>query len=284
MRTPVGDNPGDNCQRLRATRSDWQLAYPQLERLMEVLSSWSDMPTTSLTRKRSLVQSQYRPPVQPQIFEYLIDSPRNDWVTIGHPTGAGVVGACVGFEPSLVRAISAPRWVRWACAEAGRQRHRGGVAGSEACRHEPHKGMGPIRTRGGRCAAWAAGGTLAGEPLDLDIGKLIRAQIGLLRRSARRVPRRSLMNGGNCSVAVVCRDLDVDRPVAVYDPVAQPRRLPPLNVREPGPGVGGELAAASPSTVKFHSRASRRCRSRSRSAALTPAASWRAARRRRSSR
>ena len=31
--------------------------------------------SASLTRKRSLVQSQYRPPVQPQIFEYLIDRP-----------------------------------------------------------------------------------------------------------------------------------------------------------------------------------------------------------------
>jgi hypothetical protein len=34
--------------------------------------------SASLTRKRSLVQSQYRPPVQPQISEYLIDSPGND--------------------------------------------------------------------------------------------------------------------------------------------------------------------------------------------------------------
>jgi hypothetical protein len=43
--------------------------------------------SASLTRKRSLVQSQYRPPVQPQIFEYLIDRPGSDSGTIGHPTG-----------------------------------------------------------------------------------------------------------------------------------------------------------------------------------------------------
>ena len=28
---PLGGYPGDNYQRLRATRGDWQLAYPQLE-------------------------------------------------------------------------------------------------------------------------------------------------------------------------------------------------------------------------------------------------------------
>jgi predicted dehydrogenase len=31
MRTPVGDYPGDNCQRPRATRRDSWRAYPQLE-------------------------------------------------------------------------------------------------------------------------------------------------------------------------------------------------------------------------------------------------------------
>jgi hypothetical protein len=76
--TPVGDYRGDNCQRLRATRADRQLTYPQLELTIELPRCWTDNRLTSLTRKRSLVQSQYRPPVQPQIFEYLIHISGND--------------------------------------------------------------------------------------------------------------------------------------------------------------------------------------------------------------
>ena len=53
-------HPGDNCQRLRPTRGDTQRAFPQLEPPMWVFRRWSDGPLTSLTRKRSLVQSQYR--------------------------------------------------------------------------------------------------------------------------------------------------------------------------------------------------------------------------------
>jgi hypothetical protein len=68
--TPLGDYPGDNCQRLRATRGDWQPAYLQLERPIELHRGWSGGPLTSLTRKRSLVQSQYRPPVQLCLFEH----------------------------------------------------------------------------------------------------------------------------------------------------------------------------------------------------------------------
>jgi hypothetical protein len=33
---PLGDYPGDNCQRLRATRPDEERAYPQLEIPLEV--------------------------------------------------------------------------------------------------------------------------------------------------------------------------------------------------------------------------------------------------------
>ena len=62
--TRLGDYRGDNCQRLRPTRGDTQRAYPQLEPVLEVHASWSSDPMTSLRRKRSLVQSQYRPPVQ----------------------------------------------------------------------------------------------------------------------------------------------------------------------------------------------------------------------------
>ena len=60
----VGDYPGDNCQRSQATHADTQRAYQQLAPPLEVLPSWSRAPSFSLTRKRSLVQSQYRPPVQ----------------------------------------------------------------------------------------------------------------------------------------------------------------------------------------------------------------------------
>ena len=48
---PVADYPGDNCERLRATRSDRHRKYPQLERLMEVFGSWSADSLASLTRK-----------------------------------------------------------------------------------------------------------------------------------------------------------------------------------------------------------------------------------------
>jgi hypothetical protein len=61
MITPVGDYPGDKCQRLLTTRGDMQPAYPQLEPPIELPHCWSDDSMTSLTRKRSLVQSQYRP-------------------------------------------------------------------------------------------------------------------------------------------------------------------------------------------------------------------------------
>jgi hypothetical protein len=54
---PLGGYPGDNCQRLRATRGDQQLVYPQLEPPIEWLGSWSAGSMTSLTRKRPLVQS-----------------------------------------------------------------------------------------------------------------------------------------------------------------------------------------------------------------------------------
>ena len=60
--TPLGDYPGDSCQRPRPTRDDEQRAYPQLEPPIEMLRCWSAGSMTSLTRKRPLVQSQYRPP------------------------------------------------------------------------------------------------------------------------------------------------------------------------------------------------------------------------------
>ena len=72
---PLGDYPGDNCQRLRATRGDGQLAYPQLELLIGgACVAGPATPLTSLTRKRSLVQSQYRPPDLPRYNAGLADS------------------------------------------------------------------------------------------------------------------------------------------------------------------------------------------------------------------
>jgi len=57
-----------------------------------------------------------------------------------------------------------------------------------------------------------------------------------------------------------CRveDLKVDRPVPVHDTVAKPRRLLPFDLRETSLHVDTNLAAASPSTVKFPSSASPR--------------------------
>jgi hypothetical protein len=57
--------------------------------------------SASLTRKRSLVQSQYRPPVQPQIFEYLIDRPGSDSGDYRPPDWRSAMAHV---------AVSSPRW------------------------------------------------------------------------------------------------------------------------------------------------------------------------------
>jgi len=79
----VGDHPGDNCQRLQATSGDQQLALPQLEAPIERLHGWYSGSMTSLTRKRSLVQSQYRPTDQrPYGLSYKIikSQTKSQWV------------------------------------------------------------------------------------------------------------------------------------------------------------------------------------------------------------
>jgi hypothetical protein len=68
--------------------------------------------SASLTRKRSLVQSQYRPPVQPRIFEYLIDDPGNDSGDYGPPAQAQ---RCLRMLRVVVgRPIPTACRVRWA--------------------------------------------------------------------------------------------------------------------------------------------------------------------------
>src|SRR5262249_24689313 len=62
--TRWGDYLGDNCRRLRATSGDSPPAYPQLKPPDEWLLGWSARSMTSLTRRGSLFQSQYRPPVK----------------------------------------------------------------------------------------------------------------------------------------------------------------------------------------------------------------------------
>jgi hypothetical protein len=63
---------------LCATPSHIRQRNPQLEGLSGALRPHLAATQASLPPKRSLVQSQYRPPDYPQLFEYLIDNLGND--------------------------------------------------------------------------------------------------------------------------------------------------------------------------------------------------------------
>jgi hypothetical protein len=143
----------------------------------------------SVTRKRSLVQSQYRPPVQRQIFEYLIDRPGNDSGGYRSPAQAGT------------GARHASRRLPGRSRRPGgfRVGMRGGLGGSgtgmepfprvqHVCAHEPQTGMGPGRISAISVPAARRTGRCTAEPMDFEVENPIRAQTRDLRRLARRVP------------------------------------------------------------------------------------------------
>jgi hypothetical protein len=106
---------------------------------------------TSLTRKRSLVQSQYRPPVQPEIIEYLIDCHRSDsgdyrpaerqWSQASLPSRPQAGPSPAGHDPLLARLVPAPNQsrdhrrdgVRGPWRSPGRACHQGRRRGPRAC-------------------------------------------------------------------------------------------------------------------------------------------------------
>jgi hypothetical protein len=74
MREPFS---GASCHRMPAEGSGLQQENPQLEATIAMLTSRPGEARFSLTRKRSLVQSQYRPPAQLTIFECMLVAQAN---------------------------------------------------------------------------------------------------------------------------------------------------------------------------------------------------------------